>query len=210
MSVTTVVFGRKDNVVWLVGLVTLAAEPGHGCNWGGCWLEARNSFRAGFILPMQGSCSELRQMATGFDNVWMSKGDRTHKKNPIYAYHAAAPSSRSNCQLLCWVDGHRSLFHPSTMIGQRTVFWSSHKSGAVAEVHNTLRNLDWQCLIRVKSAEGILICGLLRGNTVAIIFTRTCSLHNREYEGQMRGHWKSVVAAMKSMGFRELHLFCGW
>ena len=79
MSMTTCVFGHKDNVVWLVVVVTLAAEPGHGCNRGGSRLEARHSCRAGFIFPMQGSCSGSRQMATGFDNVWMSKGEHTPK-----------------------------------------------------------------------------------------------------------------------------------
>jgi len=69
MSVTTGEFGCKENVVWLVGVVTLAAEPGHGCNLGGSRLEARHSCRAGCILPMQWSSSGLRHMATGFDNV---------------------------------------------------------------------------------------------------------------------------------------------
>jgi hypothetical protein len=77
MLVTTGVF--EENVVRLIGVVTLAAEPGHGCNLGGSRLEARHSCRAGFILPMQGMSSGLRQMATGFDNVWMSKGEHIPK-----------------------------------------------------------------------------------------------------------------------------------
>jgi hypothetical protein len=142
MSVTTGVFGRKDNVMWLVGVATLAAEPGHGCNWGGCRLETRNSCRAGFIVPMQGSCSGLRQMATGFDNVWMSKGEHTPKESYL-CLPCSSTQQQKQLSTVLLGHGHRSPFHPSKMLGQRTVFWSSHESGAVAELHNTLRIPDW-------------------------------------------------------------------
>ena len=105
MSVTTGVFGCKANAVWLVGVVTLAADPGHGCKLGGSRLEARHSCRAGFILPMQGVSSEMRQMATGFDNVWMSQGEHSPKEilsMPTMLQHPA-PEAIVNCSV-GWMD----------------------------------------------------------------------------------------------------------
>jgi hypothetical protein len=42
---------------------------------------------------MQGSCSGLKQIATGFDNIWMSKGGHTTKgilSMPTMQQHRAA------------------------------------------------------------------------------------------------------------------------
>ena len=42
-------------------------------------------------------------------------------------------------------DGQMSRWSDTTgtLLGHRTVFGSSHESGAVAELHNTLRIPDW-------------------------------------------------------------------
>ena len=101
MLVTSGVFGCKENVVWLIGVVTLAAEPDHDCNLGGSRLEASHSCRAGFILPMQGLRSRLRQISIDFDNAWMSKGERTPKgilSMPTMWQHPAAEAI-VNCSI---------------------------------------------------------------------------------------------------------------